>query len=410
MKRIYQLFLGIGQKPNYSLLENKKIKLLNIYVLITIHFVVIMPIGDTITGIVTSQILGVYCIMFLFMILIMFLNKFHQYYLATTLWLSIVLFAVFMFSVVLLPEKYTEYYYVFVPGISLTLFSKNIISTLITIFSLFLFFIPYYIIVVYPPSIVNNLDVFSVLGIFICVYLLVNYFKKINNENEKKLNELYKELQETKKNELASMQLKFLKGRMNPHFMFNTMNSVQNLMIRGKTNETYRYLSNFSSIIRDHLNSTEKTYITFGDEFSLINKYLTLEKLRFNNEGEYRLEKGNVLSSIQIPSMLIQPFIDNSIYRMFHNINRKNKLSIQFNQTDLLTCEIFDNGIGFKETELIVKKNSLNQSLFLSKNLNKIKEHLKLLDDLYNIKVNFEYVFLDDKTKCIISIPYKTHI
>ncbi|NIJ44776.1 sensor histidine kinase YesM [Wenyingzhuangia heitensis] len=406
MRKLYQFFLDIGQQSHYSSLENKKIKLLNIYVLITLHFVVIMPIGDTITGIITSKIILCYLVLLLFMIVILFLNKHQKYYLATTLWLAIVLFAVFMFSIALLPQSYSEYYYVFVPGIALTLFNKNTIPAIVTLFSLFLFFIPYYIIVVYPESVVNKLDPFAVFGLFTCVYLLVNYFKKINTDNEKELKETYKKLEETKKNELANLQLKLLRGRMNPHFMFNTMNSVQNLVIKGNTMDTYTYLSKFSAVIRENLRMSEKTYVFFEDEFSLLQKYLELEKLRFKNSLNYVLEKGNVVAHLKIPSMIIQPFIENSLHRMFHKTEGVKDIDIQFYQNNkFITCTIIDNGILVNEMFLNQQEVLKEQASF---SVESMSQHLELLKEFYKINIGFEYTVKNNKTICSVKIPYET--
>ncbi|MDO6801745.1 histidine kinase [Wenyingzhuangia sp. 1_MG-2023] len=404
MKNIYHAFLGVGQQSNYSSLENKKIKLLNIYVLITLHFVVIMPIGDTITGIITSKIMLSYLVLLLFMTVILILNKHHKYYLATFLWLGIVLFTIFMFSTVLLPEAYSEYYYVFVPGIALTLFNKNTIPAFVTLFSLFLFFIPYYVIVVYPASVVNKLDPFAVFGLFTCVYLLVNYFKKINTDNEKELRATYLKLEETKKNELANLQLKLLRGRMNPHFMFNTMNSVQNLVIKGNTMDTYTYLSKFSAVIRDNLKMSEKTYVFFEDEFFLLQRYLELEKLRFKNSLTYKLEKVDVAHHVKIPSMIVQPFVENALHRMFHKTEGIKEINIQFHQNNnFITCTILDNGVYLEELFLDDSKDSLKEQPTFS--VENIKQHLELLKEYYKINIHFEYSLLDNKTRCLIQIP-----
>ncbi|NJB82216.1 sensor histidine kinase [Wenyingzhuangia aestuarii] len=401
---LYDKILDIGQQPSFSSKKNKKIKLLNIYVLITLHFVVIMPIGDTITGIITSKIMMCYGMLLLFMMVILMLNKKQKYYWATFLWLGIVMFAVFMFSTTLLPESYSEYYYVFVPGIALTLFNKNRIPALITLFSLFLFFIPYYVIVVYPESIVSKLDPFAVFGLFTCVYLLVNYFKKINIENEQRLHETYKKLQETKKNELANLQLKALRGSMNPHFMFNAMNSVQNLVIKGNTMDTYNYLSKFSAIIRDNLKMSEKTYILFEEEFSMLKKYLELEKLRFKDSLIYVLDKENVDETIKIPSMIIQPFLENSLQRLFHKTNTVKKIHIHFYQNTKETiCTIKDNGISIADAENMNKEAKTIQSSFSTK---AIKERLVLLKDYYKINISFDYELVEQQTQVIIKIPY----
>lgn len=400
MRKFYQLFLEIGQQSTCSSTENKKIKLLNIYILITFHFVLIMPIGDTIIGIISSEILICYLLLSIMMFFILLLNKFHYYNLAAIGWLTTVLFCVFMFSVVLLPESYSEYYYVFVPGIALTLFNKNTIPAVITLLSLFLFFIPYYIIVVYPISVVEKIDVFAVFGLFACVYLLVNYFKKINLDNEKKLLLAYKRLEETQKGELAYLQLKSLKGKMNPHFIFNTMNSIQNFVIKGNTKQTYNYLSKLSGFIRDNISTSDESYIDFEVEFSLLKKYLELEKLRFRDDFEYTLEKEAAIRSLRIPTLVVQPFIENAIQRLFHKVDGVKKIAITFSQTEVLTCIITDNGLGVNEIESI----PVEKDQYFSED--KIKELLELLKEYHQINISYEYE-LGTHNKCIIKIPYK---
>lgn len=407
LKIEYSKILKIGQEPFYSSQVNKRIKLLNIYILVTIHFGLLMPVGDYFTGILNQPTLICYAFLIVIMLGILALNYFHKTGLAAVIWLITVLCVVFVFSVFLLAGSYNEYYYVFIPGISLTLFDKQRMSIGVSVLSLFLFFIPYYIVVVYPESVVSKLDVFAVLGLFTCVYLLVNYFKKINNENEKKLNEFYEQLAETKRNELANLRLKFLKGKMNPHFMFNTMNSVQNLVIKGRSVDTYNYLSKFSSLIREHLNNTEKQCIAFGEEVSMLTKYLELEKLRFSKGGNYILDSASVPEFITIPSMVIQPFVENSLYRMFHKVDVSNRISIQFYYNDLLKCIIVDNGLSFDEAEEVSEKNNLQETSYITENRKNINEHLELLKELYGIKIEFEYHHSEENTKCVINIPYK---
>lgn len=406
IKNFYNKILDFGQRSNFTVLKNKKIKLLNIYILVTIHFVFLMSVLDSLTGILNKDILLCYGCMFLSMLFLLFINKQGKVQMTSILLIVTILVSIFMFSEILLPESYNEYYYVFMPGIALTLYVENKISIAITAFSFFLFCIPYYISPVYPKEIIEKLDVFAVLGLFVCVYLLVNYFKKINIENELKLQEMYEKLEESKKNELASLQLKHLRDSvMNPHFMFNAMNSVQNLVIKGNTIETYNYLSKFSALVRGNLNMTKNNDVFLKDEFSLLKKQLEFEKLRFSNTLEYHLDIGKVNEMIKIPSMIIKPFLENTLLRVFHKVGGMKRIKIYFTQNKLfITCVIFDNGLSLEEANNTEDSDLLKVPSF---SLESINEHISLLNNFYTIDIVFYYAFKNKETICTIKIPYK---
>lgn len=403
IKRFYNKILKTGQYKEFSLSENKRVKLLNYYALLGMHFAVILPIADVINEIITIYFLYCYGFMFLSMCLVVWLNKIKRHKLACYLWLSNILFTVFLFSNYLFPQSYNEYYLVFMPGLALTLFPKSKIPIAVFVLSFFLFLVPYFILSVYVYSIVAKLDVFAIFGIFICIYMLFNYFNNNNIKNEIKLQKAYVKLEETKKTELTNLRLKLLRGKMNPHFMFNAMNSIQNLVIKGDTIESYKYLSKFSEIIRGNLKMSEKTYVFLEDECSLLEKYLEIEKLRFQNSIEYTLEKVNVISGTQIPSMVIQPFMENALHRMFHESRGVKNIEVQFTQDEsLVTCVILDTGVSFKEMK-VLQKDDLEKSF----SLDNIDQHLGLLLELFDIDISYLYEVKGEQTVCSIKIPFK---
>ncbi|MGY5351465.1 histidine kinase [Wenyingzhuangia sp. IMCC45533] len=401
IKRIYNYILKIGQSSKYPTPKNKKIKLLNIYILINIHFSLLMPVGDAITGILNFKIFTFYVGMFLAMLLLLKLVSINKIKLVTVLWIVILLFSIFMFSVVLVPESYNEYYFVFVPGIALTLFNKNKIAICITMISLFLFCVPYYIIRVYPLAVVNKLDVFAVIGLFSCVYLLVNYFKKTNIENEQKLELAYAKLEVSKENELASLRLKLLKSKMNPHFMFNTLNSVQNLVIKGEKKKTYTYLSKFSRLVRENINTSEKICIPLEKEILLIEEYLELEKLRFNGELKFDIISNIKNENIGIPSMVIQPFLENTLHRIFHQVDRYKRIKIKISKNkNTIDFTLLDNGITAENLSKITGVGTFYDTI------RHIEKHIELINSFYNIDVEFEHYSKRGVTVCKIKIPY----
>ncbi len=244
--------------------------------------------------------------------------------------------------------------------------------------------------------------------------LLLSVFY-INRLKTKKKSELIAlELDETKKRLILEKQyrnseLKALKSQMNPHFMFNAMNSIQSLILKGKKEDAYTYLTKFSTLIRENLNMSEKNFIYFDEELNLIKTYLELEKLRFSTDFSYKIEGLENIEDIKIPSMIIQPFIENSIkHGLLHKKGNK-ELTVTFTQEDVLKCVVLDNGIGRIASEKINKNKVGKYTSFSS---GAIAKRFKLLKEYYKLDLGFTYDDLVDAnnnatgTKVTIKIPY----
>lgn len=145
--------------------------------------------------------------------------------------------------------------------------------------------------------------------------------------------------------ELNASKLAAIQSQMNPHFIFNAMNSIQDLILRGDIENSYSYVTTFSNLVRSALKYSEKEFIDFEEEMELLKLYLSLESLRFEDELEIEIED-NVDDDIQLPPLLIQPFVENAlVHGLLHREGPK-KLSIRFELNDSLLCTIEDNGIG----------------------------------------------------------------
>lgn len=152
---------------------------------------------------------------------------------------------------------------------------------------------------------------------------------------------------------LAESELKALRAQMNPHFMFNTLNSIQEIVL-GNDDKTARiYFSDFSKMMRMILENSTQRLITLEKEIDFLKLYLSFEKLRFNSKMEFILEVDEQLepSFIKIPAMLLQPFIENAINHGLLHKEEEGKLVVKFEQIDyqnelFLRCTIEDNGIG----------------------------------------------------------------
>ena len=209
-------------------------------------------------------------------------------------------------------------------------------------------------------------------------------------------------------NELNASKLTAIQSQMNPHFIFNSLNSIQDLVLKGDINNSYTFITKFSNLVRRTLNYSDKDFIEFDQEIKLLEIYLSLEKLRFKEDLEYSIDFSGV-EDILIPPMLIQPFIENAlVHGLLHKEGPKN-LTVRFILDTELTCEIIDNGIGReKSKEIKLRQRGSHESF----SINAIKKRFEILEVHFGGSLGFEYIDLIDcgqirGTKVILKIPFK---
>lgn len=162
---------------------------------------------------------------------------------------------------------------------------------------------------------------------------------------------------------MAELEMKALRAQMNPHFIFNAIGAVQHYIVKNNTLQANEYLSKFARLMRLFLESSRNNYILLQDEIDLLDLYSSLEKLRFEEKFDYRIElNGLATDKILIPSMLLQPFVENAINHGLIHLESKGFLLIHFEYTDntnSLLCIIDDNGIGRSKADLMRRQNTL---------------------------------------------------
>ncbi|WP_095070722.1 LytS family sensor histidine kinase [Tenacibaculum jejuense] len=148
----------------------------------------------------------------------------------------------------------------------------------------------------------------------------------------------------------------------------------------------------------------KKSFVSFHEELLLLEKYLELEELRFRGNFEYKIIIENEKEAIKIPSMIIQPFVENAIkHGLLHKKNGVKKLTLHFLIKEVLECVIIDNGIGIMASRKINEQNKVAK-VSLSTNL--IQDRLLLLKDYYKTDIGFHYEKVNEGTKVKIKIPY----
>ena len=156
-------------------------------------------------------------------------------------------------------------------------------------------------------------------------------------------------------NKMLNLQQKALQLQMNPHFVFNALNSIQGLIAKEDNKKARRYLQQFSSMMRSVLNQSREEKISLDDEIAYLKSYLSLEQMANNDSFDFDIiAHPNLEDGINIPTMIVQPFIENAILHGVKGLKeRRGKISVQFAQEgDKLKCTISDNGLGRKEAAL----------------------------------------------------------
>ena len=151
---------------------------------------------------------------------------------------------------------------------------------------------------------------------------------------------------------VEEMKMVAMRSQMNPHFLFNSLNSIRHLIIKGKTTEAYDYLSDFAVLMRAVLENAEKNAISLAEELMVLEKYITLERLRFQEDFQFHLsvQPGINPDEVLIPPLLIQPFLENAIIHGLTPKARDKTLALSFERREkTLLVEIDDNGVGRSE-------------------------------------------------------------
>ncbi|MEM7185864.1 MAG: histidine kinase [Bacteroidota bacterium] len=217
-----------------------------------------------------------------------------------------------------------------------------------------------------------------IIGSLIAIALLLLYTAYNQNKNANQ--------QKYANNLLA---LKSLRTQMNPHFIFNALNSVNSFIAINDERAANKYLSDFSQLMRSVLENSEEDFIPLSKEIELLELYVKLEHYRFQDKFEYEItvdENINV-NHFVIPPMLLQPYVENAVWHGLRYKEEKGKLDITFEQKDAesMVITITDDGIGRKSSKALKTENQKKQN---SKGMGNIKKRISILNTMYKDKVD----------------------
>ena len=238
--------------------------------------------------------------------------------------------------------------------------------------------------------------ILTILIIALIIYVIVHQRSKIvlqKREQRRKINEL--------ESQMAQLKQKTLQLQMNPHVIFNTLNSIQQYIINHDVDKAVSYLTSFSRLMRRILNNSNERYIPLSDELEAVNLYLELESMRLENRFSYEIIVDPDLDAknIEIAPLVIQPFVENAI---IHGLVPKKgdcflKIEISKIDNEKLLCVIEDNGVGRRYSE---KLKEMTGGGHKSYGMSITRRRLEMLSKISNDDFSVDVVDLyDDNNK-----------
>ncbi|HLT34346.1 MAG TPA: histidine kinase [Aquaticitalea sp.] len=190
------------------------------------------------------------------------------------------------------------------------------------------------------------------------------------------------------------LALKSLRSQMNPHFIFNALNSVNSFIASNDERTANKYLSDFSQLMRSVLENSDEDFIPLKNEIELLALYTKLEHFRFKDKFDYTITVDETVDveTFQIPPMLLQPYIENAVWHGLRYKTEKGHLDIHISakNKDEITITIVDDGIGRERSKSLKTEHQKKQN---SKGMGNIKKRVAILNEMYRDRVD---VFVDD--------------
>jgi ligand-binding sensor domain-containing protein/anti-sigma regulatory factor (Ser/Thr protein kinase) len=220
---------------------------------------------------------------------------------------------------------------------------------------------------------------------------VISFFMlSLKNRRQRKILEENNRIQK----QLASLEQKALQAQMNPHFIFNSLNAIQQYVLTNNVEDANRYLSIFAALIRETMENSSAGKISLDKEIAYIEKYLKLEQMRFGNSFNYSIQTEGLEhdEAIELPVMLLQPFIENAVRHGIRYLKSgEGLIEIVFEKQDnIFICKIRDNGKGRKLASEIKSKQHIE---YQSRGMDLTQRRVEMLNNIYEEKIS---IFVKD--------------
>ncbi len=311
--------LSIGLNDQASSFEVKKIRVLNLACLIAILGSILFFVIDLIMFPDDMVKVLIHIVDASLLLLCLTLQWRGRYFAARMLFMGLTFTVFFLHSNYAFKGFYGEYFYMAIPVMALFFFEKRWVHFSFLMLALLSFYVPNYVLEIYPE---RYFGYSSVAFLFVAIFFMVRYFKTLNQKSEQALAE-QKELA------VGLIEQKMLQSQLNPHFIFNALEVIQRDVLQSKPEEASVNLAKFSKLMRNTLEHTRMEFIPVEDEIDALKNYVSTYELTLKHPISFSVTYDFDVTSISIPPMFIQPFLENALE---HGIkNRANgKVEVTF--------------------------------------------------------------------------------
>lgn len=262
------------------------------------------------------------------------------------------------------------------------------------------------------------------LGIVIPVFLISLYQYNIRVRqylNEHKIIEqnalIQQSLEERFNKRLVEVEMRALRAQMNPHFIFNVLNSIKLYMVQNDSKTAANYLTKFAKLIRLILNNSKSQMIMLEDELESLKLYIEIENFRFNNKFDYKIELSNEIDPefVELPPLILQPYVENAIWHgLMHKSDERGLLliKVKLKEDESVIFIIEDNGIG-REKAAEMKSNTARKQKHKSVGMDLTKDRIEMTNQFYNTNATIEITDLKDEngqaagTRVVVELPIR---
>ncbi|MDF0706730.1 tetratricopeptide repeat protein [Flagellimonas okinawensis] len=223
---------------------------------------------------------------------------------------------------------------------------------------------------------------------------------------------LYRQYQNKNEKKVLTLEQQMLRSQMNPHFLFNSLNSIKLYIINNEQKNAVHYLNKFSKLVRKILEASSQKEIPLSEELGTMELYMNIENIRFSNEIDFKInvEEDINIDNIKIPSLTLQPFLENSLWHGLSPKDGDKKIQINVKHKDRghVTIEIVDNGVGRTMAEVnkenrVLKRKSLGIRITKERLANFAKDYQNKFDvDILDL---FDEYGNPNGTKVVLDIP-----
>lgn len=211
--------------------------------------------------------------------------------------------------------------------------------------------------------------------------------------------------------QLANVRMDALRAQINPHFIFNCLNSIDYYIVKNESQKASEYLNRFSRLIRLILQNSSANFVPLKDELEALQLYMEMESMRFNHSFDYvvKVEKEMDIDNLEIPPMMLQPYVENAIWHGLMHKGAKGHIDIEITRENgHLHCVIEDNGVGRARAQALKSKNSTKKR---SMGMSITRNRIELLNQLHNTNTTVKIIDLKDEreqgngTRVELNIP-----